>query len=101
MASITERFAIQTSSRRDSEKLSTCVCACNFESQSAESDSGSPVTVRKPPSYALEDPYGTEVLRPEVLAEIDSTIDELDSELRQLSLDIWGKRWSEEDTATF
>ena len=46
----------------------------------------------KPPSYAsIEDEKWSSSLNADVLHTVDSKIDELDKDLRGLSLDLWGK----------
>ena len=63
-----------------------CINCGSFDSKPV-----SPVTTCKPPSYTSEDAAWKSILSEEVLQTVDSEIDELNSELRRLSLDIWGK----------
>ena len=63
------------------------MCCGNFESKPVSS-----VMAGKPPSYAsIEDEKWSMSLNADILRTADSIIDELDKDLRRLSLDLWGK----------
>ena len=65
----------------------TCACSCGHSRRGSVPDAS-----HETPAYDPQDPRCGDSYCPEVLNTIDSTIQELDPDLRQLSLDIWGKR---------
>lgn len=64
------------------------MCACGHP----ESRRGSlPIPSNEPPSYDRQDTEQDAIWSQEVQNTIDSTIQDLDPDLRQLSLNIWGE----------